>query len=142
MASNASEEERGRSLTTLYLRGVPTDLVREAKAVAARRGTTLTSLVVEALSRSTGVPGGQGQELPEPLRADAAWYEQNKDKLLRRYSGQYLAILDQHVIDHDVDFGALANRVFSRVGVRPILMPKCLPADRVVRLPSPRTVRS
>jgi hypothetical protein len=141
MASKASGEEVGRSLTTLYLRGVPTDLVREAKALAARRGITLTSLVVEALSRSTDAPNGRARELPDQLRTDAAWYEQHKDELLRRYSGQYLAVLDRQVIDHDLDFGALASRVFSRVGARPILMPKCLPGDRVVRLPSPRAVR-
>jgi heme exporter protein D len=36
--------------TTLYLRGLPRQLVREAKAAAARRGSTLAALVSDSLA--------------------------------------------------------------------------------------------
>ncbi|MDR7520631.1 MAG: hypothetical protein QN131_04955 [Armatimonadota bacterium] len=42
--------------TTLYLRGLPEALVREAKATAARRGVTLAALVAQALQQAVGVP--------------------------------------------------------------------------------------
>ncbi len=125
--------------TTLYLRGVPRELVREAKAEAARQGLTLTAFVAEALRRAlerTG-PGPEvrpADELAESLR----WFEQNRARLLRRYRGQYVAIHRNRVVDHDRDFDALARRVFRRFGPRPVCMPKVTEGERVVHVPSPR----
>jgi hypothetical protein len=79
--------------------------------------------------------------LPDELHADAVWYEEQRAELARQYPGQYLAVLDRQVLDHDLDFEALARRVFRRLGVRPVLMPKCLPGERVVGAPSPTVVR-
>lgn len=125
--------------TTLYLRGIPGELVRELKARAALRGTTLTALVTNVLRRALGEePGGD----LKPLEADMAWYEAHKRRLLRRYSGEHLAILDGRVLDHDFDFSALAGRVFTKVGVRPIFMPQCVAGDQVVHLRSPHVVKT
>ena len=52
------------------------------------------------------------------------WYAENRARLLRRYPGQYVAIVGRAVIDHDRDFEALADRVFGRLGVRPLFMPR------------------
>lgn len=123
--------------TTLYLRGVPTSLVRALKARAARQGVTLTALVIAGLSRAIGA---ESQDDLKPLEADMAWYDAHRRQLLRRYSGEYLAIVDGRVLDHDPDFSALAGRVFATAGVRPVFMPRCLPSDEVVHLRSPRRV--
>jgi len=123
--------------TTLYLRGVPTDLVRELKARAARQGSTLTALATTALTRALET---ESQDDLKPLQADMAWYEAHRRSLLRRYAGEYLAIVERRVLDHDADFNALAARVFAKVGVRPIFMPQCLATDHVVHLRSPRRV--
>jgi hypothetical protein len=128
-------------LATLYLRGVPAPLVREAKVAAARRGITLTALVAEALARCLDAAPPGGEELPADLQAEKAWYEAHQKDLAGRYRGQYVAIVDQRVVDHDKAFGPLANRVFARFGVRPIFMPRCLDGDRVANLPSPRIAR-
>ncbi|MDR7397448.1 MAG: DUF5678 domain-containing protein [Armatimonadota bacterium] len=56
---------RGR---TLYLRGLPEPLVREAKATAARRGITLAALVAEALRQVVDTPPATGGK-PEGARA-------------------------------------------------------------------------
>lgn len=124
---------------TLYLRGMPEPLVREAKAVAARRGITLAELVREALR---GVVGEAAH--PEDERAldeSVRWYRANHGRLLRRYRDQYVAIEGRKVIDHDRDFDALARRVFARLGNRPVFMPKVTGTERVARLPSPAIVR-
>lgn len=126
---------------TLYLRGVPQRLVREAKAEAARRGTTLTALVKDAVERFLTTEKTAAPDVLEPIEDDLAWYEANKRRLLRRYAGQYVAIIDLKVVDHDKDFDALAKRVFSRFGVRSIAMPKVTLGERVVHVPSPRVVR-
>ncbi len=134
----------------LYLRGLPEALVREAKAAAARRGITLTALVEEALQRLVAVPADNdaasegAKRTPEATAALASLadsmrrFEENRRRLLRRYRGQYVAIDGRRVIDHDRDFDALARRVFARVGVRPVLMPKVTADDRVISVPSPR----
>lgn len=123
--------------TTLYLRGVPKDLVRELKAQAARQGLTLTALATAALTRALGKAP---QEDLKPIEGDMAWYEAHKRQLFRRYHGEYLAIVDRRIADHDPDFDALAARAFAKFGVRPVFMPQCLEDEQVVHLRSPRRV--
>jgi len=124
--------------TTLYLRGIPKDLVRALKAQAALQGTTLTSMVNDILRRAASE---QPREAPAPLERDMAWYEAHKSELLRRYRGEHLAILEGRVLDHDQDFSALAGRVFAKVGVRSIFMPWCIEGEPIVHIHSPRLVR-
>ncbi len=125
--------------TTLYLRGIPKTLVRDLKARAARQGLTLTALAIAALTRAART--ARPDDL-RPLTADMAWYKAHRRRLSRRYAGEYLAILDRRVLDHDPDFSALAARVFAKVGVRPVFMPRCRETDQVVYLRSPRLVRA
>jgi hypothetical protein len=128
--------------TTLYLRRIPTRLVREAKAVAARRGSTLAKLVADTLDRSLGdrteTPSAEGDD----LGASMAWYAANRARLARRYGGKYVAIVAGAVIGCDQDFEALAERVFKRVGLRPVFMPRVEARERPLRLRSPRLARS
>jgi len=58
--------------------------------------------------------------------------------VVRAHSGEYVAIAGGRVIDHDVDFEALALRVFRRVGVGPVFMPRVEREARRMRLRSPR----
>ncbi len=130
---------RSLQSTTLYLRGIPKELVRELKAQAARQGLTLTAVAIEALARTVGTePSGKLKS----LEADMAWYNAHRRHLARRYRGEYLAIVDGRVVDHDLDFGVLAGRVFERVGVRPVFMPQCVPTDQAVHLRSPRLTQA
>lgn len=120
--------------TTLYVRGVPRRVVREAKAAAAREGRTLGSWVSDRLaraSRTASAPGKAGA-----VRDDLAWYEANKARFERRYPGEYVAIVRRSVVDHDRDFEALARRVFTRFGTRSICMPRVGRSE--VRVRSPR----
>lgn len=124
----------------LFLRNLPTDLVREAKAAAARRGKTLTAIVAEALSRSLEI-ADNGPDVDHDLERDMAWYRVHRAKLLQRYSGEYLAIIDAAMVDHGPDFGELAERVFARFGSRSVYMPRVQAAEPVARIRSPRRVR-
>jgi Family of unknown function (DUF5678) len=125
---------------TLFLRNLPAELVREAKAAAARRGQTLTTLVADALSRSLLVEGAS-EERADDLERDIAWYQKNRSTLLRRYPGEYIAIVDENVVDRGHDFDALATRVFTRFGDRNVYMPRVQDRERVVRIRSPRKSR-
>jgi hypothetical protein len=129
-------------MATLYLRSLPEDLVREAKAAAARRGLTLTAFVGEALASMLGIEAPTRAARAQGLEADMAWYDAHKPSLLRRYQGQYLAIVNRRLVGHDREFDRLARRVFRRFGVRPVYMPKCVGEDRVATIASPRVVRA
>ncbi len=130
-----------KETTTLYLRGVPVRVAREAKAVAARRGSTLAALVSESLERSFGPDASTARATDDELEDDMRWFEASRARLLRKYSGQWVAIANHRVLDADDDFGALAERVFARGGVRPIYMPRVERGQTVVRIRSPRRVR-
>lgn len=123
--------------STMYLRKVPRKLVREAKAEAARRGTTLAALVAEALDRFLGTAQAERPEAPDPINDDLAWFGDNRSRLFRRYPNEYVAVIKRKVVDHDKDFSALAMRVYKRHGVRSIAMPKVTQQERVVDIPTP-----
>lgn len=125
-------------LTTLYLRKVPARLVREAKARAARQGCTLTALVTDAIASSLATHGGEAEPLEDELRDEMAWYETHREHLLERYRDEYVAIVEREVVDHDREFEALATRVFDRLGVRSIFMPRVTEGPERARVRSPR----
>ena len=124
----------------LFLRGMPTRVVREAKAAAARRGSTLAAFVSDAIERSFHEDGESGDDVAE-LRDAMSWYERNRPGLLSRYRGEYIAVVDSRVVDHDRDFEALAARVFARLGVRSVFMPRVLAGEPRARVRSPRLRR-
>ncbi|MGH2398615.1 MAG: DUF5678 domain-containing protein [bacterium] len=127
---------------TLYLRGVPRQLVREAKAEAARRGMSLTAFAKEALAKALGTSRVDEDEAGiRSIRPDLDWFEANRKRLVKRYRDEYVAIINRKVVDHDPDFGALANRVFAKYGNNPIAIPKVTLEERVVHIRSPRLVQ-
>ncbi len=124
--------------TVLYLRGMSRELVREAKSVAAREGVTLAKLVSSALAKTLGAA-----DSTDGLEAELRWFEANEAKLLVKYPGETLAILEQRVVDHDHDFEALAERVYGTYGARAIFMPKLgAGAMPVRRVRSPKLSRA
>lgn len=127
----------------IYLRGIPSDVVREAKAVAARRGVTLAGFVAEALARAlrepAGAGAGHGVIADDALGKDIRWYERHRTRLNDEFSGEYVAIVDAQVIDHDADFEALAERVFAREGQRDVFMPRLGTEQTPLRVRSPRS---
>ena len=123
--------------TTLYLRGMPIALVREAKAEAARQGKTLAKIVAEGLTLALrGSPPQQATT--DELGPDVQWYERNRVSLLERYRGEYIAIVDGAAVDHDRDFERLARRVFGRFGTRSIFMPRVMDGSEQIQVRSPR----
>lgn len=131
----------GQDTGTLYLRGVPRELVREAKAEAARRGMSLTAFAKEALARALGrTSEEEDEDAIRPIRPDLDWFEANRRRLWRRYPNEYVAIVNRKVVDHDSDFGALAQRVFAKYGPDPIAIPKVTREEEVIHIRSPRLV--
>ena len=125
--------------TSVFLRGVPRDVMRLAKAEAARRGETLGRVVTSAL-RSALDP--EATDAPHELANDVAWFDAHRPALCRKYEGSFVAIVDGRVIDHDRDFDKLARRVFGELGTRAIFMPRVEREPEVRKIRSPRTRRA
>lgn len=66
-----------------------------------------------------------------------AYYERNKDSLTREFSGEYIAIWDDEVLDHDMSFSSLAERVYTKLGYVSVYMPFVTSKQRVLRFESP-----
>jgi hypothetical protein len=111
----------------VYLRGLPRELIREAKALAARRGVTLAAIVIDSLARTIREEQGARAALtssePHEMTRARSWFEDQRERLSHEIGGQYAAIVDDAVLDHDADFDALAQRVFARLGARDVFMP-------------------
>jgi len=51
------------------------------------------------------------------------WFKKNYARLVRRFDGEYVAVFERGIVDHDKDLGRLARRVrekfpFDRVLVK------------------------
>jgi len=84
---------------------------------------------------------------PEPVakytfEEGKTYYERNKDFLTHKYNGEYIAIWDNEVMDHDTSFSALAQRVYKKLGYVSIYMPFVTSKRRVLRFESPMCRRS
>lgn len=74
----------------------------------------------------------------EILRLAKRYCEENKEALLKKYKGKYIAILNNKLIGSDKDFSKLAQRVYKKYGYQTIYMPFVNTEERVVKIPSPR----
>lgn len=71
-----------------------------------------------------------------------AYYEKNNDFLTRKYNGEYIAIWNNEVLDHDTSFSSLAQRVYEKLGYVSLYMPFVTSKRRVLRFESPKYRRS
>lgn len=66
-------------------------------------------------------------------------YEAQHDQLLEQYKGEYIAMQNGQVIDHDSDRVALSHRVRARYGNAPMLItPVLAQARQTIVVRSPR----
>jgi hypothetical protein len=135
----------------IYLRGIPAHVVREAKAIAARRGITLAGFVADAIVRAIEQQPNSERAAPsEPARtsveaapaddlsSEMRWFEQHRERIARERAGEYVAIIEREIVDHDADFDALARRVFAKHGLRNVFMPLVGAEAKPLRVRSPR----
>lgn len=87
------------------------------------------------------------RHISPPSSPDDEWeqarqaFERMRGKLLKTHKGQFVAILNDQVVDADAEIGTLAGRVYARFGYRPIYMQKVTEQPRLARIISPRVVR-
>ncbi len=78
---------------------------------------------------------------PAMLQEQAA-YKAMHPQLLEHYEGQYVAVFQGQVIDHDQDIGSLVQRVNRDLPEEVVLVKQVTAkSDRVLRFRSPRLVQ-
>ncbi len=81
------------------------------------------------------------EEQERLLQEEIAAFERIKPELLKTHKGKQVAILNGQLVDSDEDKRALARRVYSKYGYRPILMVEVRETPRVYTIDSPEVVR-
>ncbi len=77
------------------------------------------------------------------VRQELQAFEQQRPSLLKEYQGQYIAMHQGQVIDHDVDLRVLHQRVFARLKHTPVLLKRVTAEpERELVFRSPRFERS
>jgi hypothetical protein len=90
------------------------------------------------LARALREPRLSAAEPADDLSKDVRWYERHRERLVREFGGEYIAVVDSAVVDHDTDFEALAERIFANYGARNLFMPLVSKSKSSVRVRSPR----
>jgi len=113
---------------------VPAELADEIRREAEAEGTT-TEAVLAAAWRHYRTLAQR-----KKIEAEMAWWESRPPEERARYAGEYVAVHNKEVVDHDPDPVALNGRVRKRFGRIAVMM---IPAEgpREIRILSPRLER-
>jgi deoxycytidine triphosphate deaminase len=57
------------------------------------------------------------------FREAISYFKKNHAQIVERYSGQYVAILNEEIIDHDEHWERLSERIYRRFGAKDMYMP-------------------
>ena len=101
---------------------------------AATRGISVEEYLRSAIKRARTLNARQ------KIEQDQAWWLALPLSKRAKYEGEFIAIHDQKLIDHDKNEFALNKRIREKYGKTPVLM---MPAEgvREIRIYSPRVVR-
>ena len=64
-------------------------------------------------------------------------FERQKDRLMRRYRGEYVALRGGRVVDHDKADEVLVERMFKKFGDAPFYIARVESRPTVYEIPSP-----
>jgi hypothetical protein len=73
------------------------------------------------------------------IKVGKKYFDENKATLLEKYKNQYIAIINNEVVDSDENFSKLAVRVYEKYGYQTIYMPYVEAENKVLMVPSPIT---
>jgi hypothetical protein len=108
-------------------------LVEELEQVAAQQNTSAEALLNTLVSQFLY------KTALKKMQAETLAFEQMHSQLVSKYLGQYVAIHNGELVDHDGDLLLLRTRIRQRFGRMPILLRKVTPdpklAELVIRSP-------
>lgn len=113
---------------------VSDELAKEIESEAQTRGHGVEELLKQAIRRERTLAERK------KIEREQTWWLAQPLTERAKYSGKYIAVHNQALVDSDVDSNALYRRVRARFGRTPVLM---MPAEgpREIRIYSTRMVR-
>jgi hypothetical protein len=110
-------------------------LASQIRQEAEAEGIQVESLIEAALRHY------RFQSQRKKIDAESAWWQSAAAEVRARYTGEFVAIHQQIVVDHDQDEEALRKRIRSQYGKTPILITPAA-GRRELRIVSTKLVRS
>lgn len=103
---------------------IPIGLLERARRLAQRQDRQVQEVVAEALEQ--GLPLLETANLPDEWKLEEEAFQSMHAAWLEQYPGEYMAVFQGQLVDHDLSFGALLERIESRypeerVLIRPVL---------------------
>lgn len=92
------------------------ELYRRVEVAAQTHAATVDDILAEAVRRHLW------QLDRRKISEESQLFHQQHTELKARYLGQYIAMHEGEVVDHDADFQALRQRVRQRFGPTPVMM--------------------
>ncbi len=113
---------------------IPEELAGTIKEEATTCGVSIEEYLRSAIKRERTLAGRQ------KIEQDQAWWLALPLSKRVKYEGEFIAVHNQKLIDHDKEEAALYMRVRKAYGKTPVLV---MPAEgpREIRMVSPRIVR-
>ena len=141
-------------MTEQFTITIPEPLYRRARALARSRNSPLDDLIAEALDRGLPddtadveekqyvSPFASAGEEGAKLHKETVAYEAMHTQLLAQYAGEYVAIFNGQLVDHDTDELALLLRIDAEYPDEVVLMKQVLSSPmREFFVRSPRLER-
>lgn len=117
---------------------IPENLYKRAEGLAKQRNQNLADLLDEALSLAERSFSETKWE-EEQMALETAAYEKMHADLMARYAGEYVAIYQGQLVDHDADELALLKRIDAKYPHEIVLLKQVRPLpEPELRSRSPR----
>lgn len=102
---------------------IPNRLLERARRLAKSQDRQLQEVVVEALEH--GLPLLETADVPDEWEREIEAFRALHAAWLEQYPGEYVAVFQGHLVDHDLSFGDLLERIESgypeeNVLIRPV----------------------
>lgn len=109
-------------------------LAEEIRKEAEARGLPVEAFLRSAVRRERTLADRR------KIEQEQEWWLKQPLSERAKYEGEYVAVHNQTLVDHDQDESALHNRIRAKYGKTPVLI---MPAEgpREIRILSPRLVR-
>ncbi len=112
------------------------ELVQQIENWSSQEGGDAQSFVEKAVRTYLG------QMRQEKIRTETEAFNEQYDMLKANYAGQYVAVHQGKVIDHDTDIRSLHLRVYEQLGRTPVLLKQVMDEpERELHFRSPRLER-
>jgi hypothetical protein len=122
---------------------IPDDLYQHARRVAKSRQQDVADVLAESIVLPRGFDDSVDSSIPDKdFERERAAFLTTHTQLVQKYLGQYAAIYQGELIDHDVDLASLMERIDQRYPDTFVLVRKVeVNPERTYYFRSPRFVK-